>query len=259
MKTLVVFHRCSGKSLGFPPNTILTAKWAEDHGARAIEYNIVQCLDGKKIIVVEPKLLKQAKLDLNNLDWKDVEKLNVGNEKYGYCRVPLLEEMLSVVDNSKVEHQIHIKGNHPATVSNLLSKITGVADCIITTFDIDVIKKIREINNSIPVGWIIKPKQESGGEGSDDLTAAVTVGTAVMENYSAEELDEILNISKRYAVTVIILCGPRIKDKSVVTKVRQAGFQVGAWGVGTNLEIAKKLIDYGVDRFTLDNPEQLHI
>ena len=40
-------------------------------------------------------------------------------------------------------------------------------------------------------------------------------------------------------------------------QVQNAGYEVGAWGVGTNLDLAKRLIDYKINRFTLDNPEQL--
>ncbi len=68
--TLIVFHRCGGKSLDYPPDTLLTIKWAIDYGAKAIEYDVVYCNNNgiDEIIVVEPKLLKSAGLDITNLD-----------------------------------------------------------------------------------------------------------------------------------------------------------------------------------------------
>ena len=57
-------------------------------------------------------------------------------------------------------------------------------------------------------------------------------------------------------IDIIILCGPRIKEKTVIKTVKSQGFEVGAWGVGTNLDLAKQLIQFNIDRFTIDNPEQ---
>lgn len=45
--TLVVFHRCGGKTLNYPPNTLIAAKWARDFGAQAIEYDVAVAKDGK--------------------------------------------------------------------------------------------------------------------------------------------------------------------------------------------------------------------
>ena len=70
-ETLVVFHRCGGRSLGYPPNTLFTAQWARDYGAKAIEYDIVLCKDRSqyRIAVVEPKLLKAGGSDNKDLEW----------------------------------------------------------------------------------------------------------------------------------------------------------------------------------------------
>ena len=49
-----------------------------------------------------------------------------------------------------------------------------------------------------------------------------------------------------------------LKNKVLVDKVHSAGMEIGAWGVGMDLDLARKLIALRLDRFTtLDNPEQL--
>lgn len=198
-ETIVVFHRCGGKSLGYPPNTILTAEWASKYGAMAIEYDIVACKDGEqnKIIIIEPKLLKEANLDINDLKWKDIVKINAGNNIYGYCKVPLLEEMLTLINNSKINHQIHIKGNNPNTIKELLPKLKNLNSYLITSFDILVINKIKNINKSIPVGWIVKPKQEKGSEGMEDLTASISTNIDGVKSYTNLELSDILKEAKK--------------------------------------------------------------
>ena len=256
-KTLVVFHRCGGKSLGYPPNTILTINWALSYGAKAIEYDVVFCNDDgrPKIVLVEPKLLKEQNLDVNNLNYTDVVQINAGNPKYGFCKVPLLDEVLELT-KGLVAQQIHIKGKHQLTIATLLLKLTGYKNFILTSFDLNVLKEIKKLNASIKIGWIIKPNLESGDEGAGDLTATVS-SEKNSSPYTTKELNFIINQAYKAGVDVVILCGPKIAEKTTVRKVREAGFEVGAWGVGSNLELAKKLIGFNIDRFTLNNPEQL--
>ncbi|MEK9196642.1 MAG: hypothetical protein AAB914_04700, partial [Patescibacteria group bacterium] len=58
-------------------------------------------------------------------------------------------------------------------------------------------------------------------------------------------------------IDIVLLCGPRIKNSQLVDTVKESGFQIGAWGVAMNLTLAERLIELNLDRFTIDNPEQL--
>jgi len=258
INTLVVFHRCGGKSLNYPPNALITIEWAIKFGAKAIEYDVVYRKDDTrdKIIVAETKLIKSVNLDINNLQWNDIRKLNAGNEKFGYQNVPELEEVLTLVSTTNIQQQIHIKGNRPKTLEILLNKLRNTNNFSITSFDIGLLKRIKDISNTAKVGWLVKPKQEKDSEGGEDLTAFVTANAKAFLNYSEKETKDIINIAKKNMIDIIILCGPRIKEKTVIKTVKSQGFEVGAWGVGTNLDLAKQLIQFNIDRFTIDNPEQ---
>lgn len=258
-QSLIVYHRCGGKSLGYPPNTLFTAKWAMEHGARAIEYDVAIAKDGNqfRVFAIEPKLLNEAGLDINNLAWEDVQKINTGNDEFGPQPVSLLEEMLTAIPSEKVAHQIQIKGQHPATVKEVLARVKDVKSFIITAFDINVIQEIKALDSSVRVGWLVKPAQEAGDEAGVDLTAKLVAEADSLEQYSDEEISNILDQAQENQIDVILLCGPRIKNKGLVDRVHEAGFEIGAWGVATNLELARQLIGLEIDRFTLDNPEQL--
>ncbi|HRH24093.1 MAG TPA: glycerophosphodiester phosphodiesterase family protein [Candidatus Paceibacterota bacterium] len=258
-ETIVVYHRCGGKSLNYPPNTILTAQWAQAHGARAIEYDVVLAQDGDepKMVVMEPKVIKEAGLDINNLRWEDVRNLDAGNATFGFQKIPTLEEMLTAIDASKTGHQIQLKGQHPDSVKVLLSKVTNLNSFVITAFDISVIQEIKSFDKTIPVGWLVKPQQEGGDEAGVDLTAKLVADIGSIRPYSEEEIESIVKTAKENTIEVILLCGPRINSREMVQKFRSGGSQVGAWGVATNLALAKQLIEFGLDRFTLDNPEEL--
>ncbi|MBU1084772.1 hypothetical protein KKB06_00255 [Patescibacteria group bacterium] len=256
--SLLVFHRGGGKSLGYPPNCFLTIKWAIEYEAKAVEYDVVYCQDNNedKIIVIEPKLLKENGLDINNLSWQEVKKLNVGNEKFGQCSVATFEEIQALIPDT-VFQQIHLKGENSKTIPTLFSKLENIQNYTLTSFDLEIIRKIKETNSNTSVGWIVKPQQERGSEGTVDLTALVSANPDLFPDYSEEEIKNILTKSKNLNINIVILCGPRIRDKQIIDQVKSAGFQSGAWGVAQNLEVAKKIISFDIDRFTIDNPEKL--
>jgi glycerophosphoryl diester phosphodiesterase len=220
---------------------------------------VVYCADEDedKIVVVEPGLIKKAGLNIDNLSWVDVHKINAGNEKYGFCSVATLEDVQKVVGDKNIALQIHIKGENSKTVPLLLSKVNHFFDAALTTFDLDVIRSIRKFDETVQVGWIVKPQQEKGSEGVIDLTSQVSANPDSLSDYTDEELADILLQAKQNHVDIVILCGPRVRSKEIVDRVKENGFQVGAWGVAQNLEIARRLVNYGIDRFTIDNPEVL--
>ena len=245
--------------MGYPPNCKLSIEWAVKYGAKAVEYDIVCCKDGDKNIlaVIEPKLLKENRLDINNLKWEDVRKINAGNDKYGECPVATFEEVQRIIP-SDVYQQIHIKkGENFDIIPELISKIGEVSVYTITTFDINVIKMVKKAKADALVGWIVKPEQGDGDEGTTDLTALVSSNPDALPDYKDEEINGILVKAKEHGVSTVILCGPRVRDKKIIDKVKKAGFKSGSWGVGQNLEVAKRLISYEIDMFTIDNPEAL--
>jgi len=260
MKTLIVYHRGGGKSLNYPPNCILTIKWAIKNKAEAIEFDVVVAKDKIwKMVVIEPKLLSENNLNINNLKWNDLSNLNAGNQKHGQCKVAALKNVLDIVDQSKIRLQIHIKGDNPYTVPTLLSELKNLNNIVIASFDLKVLQEVKKITPTAKVGWIVKPDNESGTEGAADLTKIVTSNPGKLFQYAKEELRRIKDKAKSSSIDVIILCAPKIKSKEDIFYLQKEGFEVGAWGVGTNLAIAKKLIVFGINRFTIDNPEELKI
>jgi glycerophosphoryl diester phosphodiesterase len=89
------------------------------------------------------------------------------------------------------------------------------------------------------------------------LTAKVISQTAALQEYSDNEVADIILRARENAVDVVLLCGPRIRRRSLVRRVKEAGFQIGAWGVAADLTLARRLMELQLDRFTLDNPELL--
>jgi glycerophosphoryl diester phosphodiesterase len=267
----VFFHRMRGKSLGYPPNSILGLEWCLEFGCRNIEYDILYCeRDGRgDVVVIEPNLVKERGLDPNKLKWEDIKDINTGNEKSGLrraqsnqvCSAVSIKIVLSALSLQNISQQIHIKNNFAGPIVELVeilsSELESLQNFHLTHFDLRVLEKIKSLNPNLPLGWIVKPQQESGGEGLQDLTALVSSGSEFLKPYTDDEIDDIVDKAKEIGIDLIILCGPRIFDKGSIDLVRSNGFQVGAWGTGENIKIAKRLIEFDIDRFTLDNPEEL--
>ncbi len=252
--TLIVYHRGGGKSLGLPPNCLRTFRWALERNAPAIEYDTCVCLDADQplMAVVEPALLTDRDLDIDRLTWREVRSINAGDARHGL--VATLAEVLRTLAG-RTHQQIHLKGANPLTVPTLLQEVGEGADCLVTSFSLAVLTQVKAGRPGLRIGWLIKPDGSSGSEGSRDLTARMA--GARPPPYAAHEVDEILERAKAAGVDCVIPCASRLAGADVVERIRRAGFEVGCWGVGCNLGLAARLIAFGVDRFTIDNPEQL--
>jgi glycerophosphoryl diester phosphodiesterase len=252
--TLIVYHRGGGKSLGLPPNCLRTIQWALERRARAIEYDTCVCRDGDRhrMVVIEPALLAATSLDIDGLDWADLQGINAGNARYGRCPVATLAEVLRTVAG-RAHQQIHLKGSHPLTVPTLVEEVGEDADCLITSFSLAVLEQVKALRPGLRVGWLVRPDTEIGSEGSRDLTAQVSRSRLPL--YNGSEIAELLIRARIKGVDCLLLCAPRFAG--TLYDFCPEGLEIGCWGVGSDLDLAMRLIAAGVDRFTIDNPEEL--
>ncbi|MFH0770407.1 MAG: glycerophosphodiester phosphodiesterase [Candidatus Peregrinibacteria bacterium] len=258
MPSLVVYHRGGGKSLGYPPNCIETIRWASHQGAPAIEFDVALASDergGEFLCVVEPKLLILAHLDINHLRWGDLISINMGNEKVGRVPPVKLKQVLDDIAPS-VGLQVHLKSDGKRTAEAAVQELSGRENVLITSFDLRMLHSVKIHNQALKVGWLVAPDGIPQSEGVHDLTKKVTSNTTIAP-YALGELSAIDEQLRTNQVDVAILCGPRIQKREMVSFLKERGYSVGAWGIGTNIALARQLIDFGIDRFTIDNPEQM--
>ncbi len=255
---IVVFHRGGGASEGLPRNTLKTFDLALEHGAKSIEFDILLCNKGE-IIVAEDSFLQKKGLDLDNLDFNALRNIDVGNEKYGRQNIPSLAEVLDLVRGKDVELQIHIKGNNKNIVSglvDLLKKKNMVNNVLVTCFDRDFLKELRGLNKEVKIGWLVLPENWKEGKAvlGTDWTKIFKESSKPVKVYTDEEIQGIIKEANGWA-SVLILHAYKI-GKETVEAIKKANLSSGAWGVADNLELARKLTDFGVQRLTLDNAEQ---
>jgi len=232
MKKEFINYAHRGASEYYPENTLVSfyAGWLM--GANGIETDVQMTKDGVLIISHDSNLMRVAGREdkITDLTYAQLMKVDVGafkGEKFVGERVPKLEEFMNHFSGKGLELAIEIK---QAGIEEELLKLLGKYDyfdhIVITSFILDSVIKVRELNPDVKTGYL-----------------------------SGAESDELLEFLKEKGVYQYC---PRA---SVFTeewngKIREMGFSIRAWGV-SNQELMKKMLDFRVDGMTVNFPDKL--
>ncbi|WP_243524297.1 glycerophosphodiester phosphodiesterase [Bacillus pseudomycoides] len=112
--TLVFAHR--GAAGTYPENTMISFEAAESFRADGIELD-VQFTKDKKIVVIHDETVNRTtngKGAVRKYVYEDLRKLDASHkfsEKVGFCRIPLLEEVLEWLQSNSLLLNIELKNN----------------------------------------------------------------------------------------------------------------------------------------------------
>lgn len=224
---LVIGHR--GAAGYETENTIPSIKKAIELGVDAIEIDVFKIKSGEIVVFHDANLKRLAGTDLNieELTLAELEDIRLENGS----RIPQLGEVLDVIDN-RVRLNIELKG---AGTARGVHKI--VSDCInnggwaygsfiISSFKWDELKKIRELNNKIPIAVLISKNPLDALEVANTLKAE-----AINPNYKSLT-----------ALNVEI--------------IRNNGFKIYPWTVNEAADI-REMKDFEVDGIISDYPDRV--
>ena len=226
MRSLFLSHR--GESDDAPENTIAAFKLAVDGKSDGIELDIHLTKDGHVVVVHDDDLKRVANSDIviaeNNL--KDIQQVHP---------VPTLKEFLSL-DLSNMRVQIEIKGKN-----NLFPKFKELLDqdhvkkfdITISSFDANLLKEAKSVFPNYQRILLI------------DLTK-LTNGNAL------PTVEQTVEYLKQYEVTGISFKSDARIDKDYVNNLKNAGFNVVAWGVFAD-ELGLAMADAGVEAMTCNH------
>lgn len=254
--TLLVYHRSRGKSANIPPNTLSGIRWCLANGAQAIEYDVFYCREGSggKVVMVEPKLLGEAGFDPDNLTWDQVRTIAVNQDTSAPEYPAELQDVLALVP-SEVAQQVHLKTTDDRMVDAVLPLVRGAQNVVVTSFDLRPLRRIKDLSPTTPTGWLVKPDGKSAPERLSDLTRQS--GEVRHEPFTEADRHAIAALAKEACADFVMLCAPKIGSPAGLDYFRAEGFQVGAWGVGDNFDLAARMIAFKIDRFTFDKAELL--
>ena len=163
-----------------------------------------------------------ARMQRKDYTFDELLNMDFGDEYYKGEKIVRLTEFLKNFSERNVNVYIELKetGYEKLIVDTL--KQYSLKNVVLISFKYNLLKKIREMDNSIKLGWLIYDVNDS-------------------------IIKDCKNIKLNY-----VLCTAICLSKDEVTKLKNNNFIVSAWGVLGKSEI-KRLKNIDVDRIIYDS------
>ncbi|MBU6242559.1 MAG: inositol monophosphatase, partial [Acidobacteria bacterium] len=144
--TNICAHR--GDSSRFRENTLVAIQSAIDAGAEVIEIDVRISKDGKVVVIHDPTLERLWGLDryVSDVTWQEISALGSGNFK-----IPLLEEVLPLFENSNSILMIDMEESDPAKLAFEVSVKSSAT--IYWCGDLEGMRIIRSLSESANI-WM---------------------------------------------------------------------------------------------------------
>lgn len=218
--TYIVGHR--GACGYAPENTLLSFQKAIDLGCDGTELDVHLSKDGTLIVIHDYTVDKttDGKGLVSNMTVRELKKLNCAKGQ----KIPTLQEVIDLC-KGKIDLHIELKGKGVAIPTNKIILHNKIVDEVkISSFDIEMIKEIKNINSKIKVSYLIRKYSRN-----------------IWKLAQSIPLDAI---GFRY----------NIVTKRRVEKAHQLGLIIYAWKI-FNKKIGKKVIKKGVDSICSNYPK----
>ncbi|EJP6472893.1 glycerophosphodiester phosphodiesterase [Clostridium botulinum] len=161
--TKILAHR--GASAYAPENTMVAFKKAIDMNADGIELDVHLSKDGRIVIIHDEKVDRttNGKGEVKDFTLDELKKLDAGfwfSDEYEGERIPTLEELLKLINNTNIYLNIEIKAgyriypNIEEKVIDMIEKYKILDRVIISSFDHYSLVRVKEINLNIKTGML---------------------------------------------------------------------------------------------------------
>jgi len=228
---LVVAHR--GASRYAPENTLAAFRLALDQGARAVECDVRRTRDERLVVIHDATVDRTTDGSglVSALPLETVRSLDAGRwfgAEYGGERVPLLEEVLSLV-RGRALIQVEIKKD-PIPAAGIESQVVSAVgacgiegDALVMSFDHQSIRIVRSLRSDITTGIL----------------------------YAARLVDPVAAARAAGATTLCLEW--TYLDREVVAQARGARLGVCVWTVDHEAAF-KRCQELGVDAVASNDP-----
>ena len=229
--SIVTAHR-GGAGIA-PENTMVAMKKAIELGAGFSELDVQETSDGVLILLHDKTLERTAGVDLNiwEMPYDSLTSYEVGSwfapEFAGEPISKLADVMGAVKGKMKLNIELKMSGHEKFLIEKVIDLINEKdfrSECIITSFDLAAIKKVRQLDKDLKVGYIFSKYPED----EDVFTADVDL------------------LSVKY----------KLVDEEFIRKAHANNKEVHVWTVN-DPEMMKKLIGWGVNSIITDYPDKL--
>lgn len=231
---IAIFHETSitahrGSSISAPENTMAAFEEAVANMSDYIELDVWLTKDGNLVVMHDSNALRTTGVnrEISDMTLEEVKMLDAGSyfgKEYEGQKVPTLKEVLEYT-RGKIKVNIEIKSGSYGTmaaekVAELVADMNMQNECVVTSFEIELLKKVKQIEPEIEVGYIL----------------VVAYG----DFYNMDDVDF-------FSVNAAFL------TKRMVDAIHNSGKQIHAWTVNNQSSI-KNLTNKGVDNIITDDP-----
>ncbi|MGC9363684.1 MAG: glycerophosphodiester phosphodiesterase [Fidelibacterota bacterium] len=228
---IITAHR--GASGTAPENTMIAIQRAIELGAGFSEIDVQETADGEIILLHDKTLERTGGVVWNIWDtpYDSLKKIEVGSwfaPEYAGEPVPRLADVIDAVKGKiKLNIELKINGHEKELVEKVVDLIHEKkfqSECIVTSFDLQSVQKVRQLDKNLKVGLIF---------------------SKYPENVDVFSLDVDL-LSVKYTLV----------DEEFMRKARASGKDVHVWTVNDS-EMMQKLLDLGVTSIITNYPGKL--
>lgn len=226
-ETEISAHR--GASNEAPENTMAAFKLAVDNLADSIELDVRMTADDELVVIHDATALRTCGVNkrISEMSYREVSRLDAGSyvsSDFAGERVPRFKEVLKFAkDNIKLNIELKPENNQKKMAEKVVSLIENYemeSDCVITSFDYDILMEIKKINPDIQVGYIIN--------------------VAYGDFYDDDNVD-FFSMNAAFA------------SKRIIDAIHNSGKKVYVWTVNQENSI-RNLTNKGVDCIITDEP-----
>ncbi len=244
----IVAHR--GASWDAPENTLASVKLAWKQQADASEFDVYLSKDGQIVVLHDKNLKRTAGVDkvVTELTAAELAKLDVGKwkgERFAGEPVALLSDVLATVPEGKrVFIEVKCGPEIVPELDRVLKTCTLKPEqTAVIAFSSDVIAAVKKARPDLKAYWVVSISPRKGRNGQPDKpapTAAELIETAKRINADGLDLSATTSVlTSKYA-----------------QEIKKAGYPLYVWTVNT-VELARTMIEVGVDGITTDRPQWL--
>lgn len=231
-RELITAHR--GSSASAPENTISAVLKAIRDGAGIAEIDVQLTADGK-VVLFHDETLAQFGIPakVSELAYERLATVDVGYRFHGAYRgerIPTLEEVIAVA-RDRIKLNIELKMYDPDSplseaVAAILAKERFIGQCLVTSFDLTAIERIKALLPQVKTGLIVRTAQE--------------ITDAVLDSDIA-----VLSVKSKAV------------DQTLAEKLLAANKELHVWTVNSKAEM-KRVLQYGVHSIITDHPRKLY-
>lgn len=178
---LLIAHR--GGAAEAPENTLAAFRHSLALGIRWFELDVQLTRDGTLVVIHDETVDRTTNGTgaVGELTYREISQLDAGswfNGRFAGERVPALREVLElcVADGAGVLAELkspHLYPGVEAKVASLLAEfwVQGASNLWCISFDHDAVRRMRELDPALPLGYLYYPGVESFVEPDDTVQA----------------------------------------------------------------------------------------